>query len=54
VTRKRIDEVLGWIKTACLQKTGFRGPAPVDIAVSLAVGACDLVRLPGSPARASP
>jgi transposase len=45
--RKRIEEAFGWIKTvAGLKKTRFRGLARVDLALTFAVAAYNLVRLP--------
>jgi len=45
--RKRIEEPLGWIKTAAgLRKTRHWGLARVGWVVTLTAAACNLVRLP--------
>jgi transposase len=46
-TRKRIEEVFGWIKgSAGLAKVKLRGRARVDAAFTLALAAYNLIRLP--------
>ena len=45
--RKRIEEIFGWIKaSAGLAKTKFRGLARVRAQFTLALAACNLIRLP--------
>ena len=45
--RKRIEEVFGWIKGAAgFAKVKLRGKAKVDAVFTLALAACNLVRLP--------
>ena len=45
--RKRIEEVFGWIKSSAgLAKVKLRGRSRVDAAFTLALAACNLVRLP--------
>ena len=45
--RKRIEEVFGWIKqSAGLRQTKHRGIGRVSAVFSLAVTACNLIRLP--------
>jgi hypothetical protein len=53
--RKRIEEAFGWAKTvAGLRKMRHRGLAKVDWQFTLAMAACDLVRLPKLLAEAAP
>jgi transposase len=53
--RKRIEEVFGWVKTnAGLSKTKFRGRRRVDASFTLALAACNLIRLPKLLADAPP
>ena len=53
--RKRIEEVFGWLKTigGCRQ-TRFRGLARVAMAFTLALAACNLIRMPKLLAAAGP
>ena len=45
-TRKRVEEVFGWIKTIALQrKTRFRGPDRTGWMFTLAAAAYNLVRI---------
>jgi len=48
--RKRIEEPFGWAKVnAGLSKTEFRGRARVEHRFTLAMAACNLIRLPRLP-----
>ena len=45
--RKRIEEIFGWVKVPGGQnKTRFRGRRRVEASFTLALAACNLVRLP--------
>ena len=47
VIRKRIEEIFGWVKVqGGQQKTRFRGRRRVEASFTLALAACNLIRLP--------